>query len=199
MMQLRHNPTSPFVRKVMVAAIELGLDGEIERVPADVWSPDSDIGKDNPLLKVPALICDEGTLVDSTLIASYLDTRAGSRLFPPRGEGWRTLQLYQLADGIMEASVACVVETLRRPEELRSEALLGRNMQRIGNALDVIERDYEPDAGGVDIATVTLAVALAYLDFRQPDFDWRTGHPRLSAFYDAFAARPSMQQTVPPT
>ena len=59
-MKLRHGPTSPFVRKVMVVAHETGLEGRIERIATKVWAPDTDVAKDNPLGKIPALILDDG-------------------------------------------------------------------------------------------------------------------------------------------
>ena len=56
-MKLHYSATSPFVRKVLVSAIELGLDGEIEKVPAQV-SPinrSAAVIADNPLGQVPTL------------------------------------------------------------------------------------------------------------------------------------------------
>lgn len=48
-MKLRYSPTSPYVRKVSVTAIEKGLDNNIERIPTNVWDVATDIGQDNPL------------------------------------------------------------------------------------------------------------------------------------------------------
>ena len=42
-MQLRYSPTSPYVRKVSVTAIEAGLADKIERVATDPWSPETDL------------------------------------------------------------------------------------------------------------------------------------------------------------
>jgi glutathione S-transferase len=53
-MRLRYSPTSPYVRKVSVTAIELGLAGTIERVPTHTQDRDSGIAEHNPLGKVPA-------------------------------------------------------------------------------------------------------------------------------------------------
>ena len=39
MMKLRYSPTSPYVRKVSVVAIETGLDARLERVPTDIRAP----------------------------------------------------------------------------------------------------------------------------------------------------------------
>ena len=59
-MQLRYSPTSPYVRKVSVCAIELGLAERIERIPTDTLDPNSGLAEHNPLVKVPALILDGG-------------------------------------------------------------------------------------------------------------------------------------------
>jgi glutathione S-transferase len=38
---------------------------------------------------------------------------------------------------------------------------------------------------------------LGWLDFRFGDDDWRSGRPNLARWYERFAARPSMQATIP--
>jgi len=48
-MQLRYSPTSPYVRKVMVTAIETGLDKDIEKIPTNSWAPDTDLPDNNPV------------------------------------------------------------------------------------------------------------------------------------------------------
>src|SRR5437899_13025096 len=57
-MKLQWSPRSPFVRKVMVAAHELGLAGKIEcvRSVAAMGKPNPAIMLDNPLSKIPALV-----------------------------------------------------------------------------------------------------------------------------------------------
>ena len=90
-MKLYHSTTSPYVRKVMVAAIELGLADRIETVAAKV-SPivrTAPVIADNPLGKLPTLITDDGmVLFDSRVILEYLDGLAGGgRLIPAAGTG----------------------------------------------------------------------------------------------------------------
>ncbi|HNM44872.1 glutathione S-transferase N-terminal domain-containing protein, partial [Plasticicumulans sp.] len=88
-MRLRYSPTSPFVRKISVAALELGLAERITRVPTNPWDPASDIAHDNPLGRIPALVLDDGSgtvLYDSPVIVEYLDALAGGgRLLPAAG------------------------------------------------------------------------------------------------------------------
>ncbi|MEO8442427.1 MAG: hypothetical protein ABI547_08065, partial [Betaproteobacteria bacterium] len=49
----------------------------------------------------------------------------------------------------------------------------------------------------VNVAQITLACALA-LEARNPDFRWRSGHPKLGRWFDEIAARPSFTATAPP-
>lgn len=202
-MKLRYSPTSPYVRKVAVAAIEAGLDGRIERIETDVWNPETDIAEDNPLGKVPALVTDDGTvLCDSPTICDYLDSlHDGPRLVPAEGaERWQVLNLHALASGIMDAAVARVVEVRARPEALRFDGWLQRQTLKIGHALDALEG--RAAAGGLDgpvtLGTITLGCALGYLDLRFSEDAWRDGRPALAAWYETFSRRPSMQATVPP-
>ena len=90
-MKLRYSPTSPYVRKVTVTAIETGLDKRIERIftmPASA----PDLPNDNPLGKVPALIMDNGEpLIDLPVIVDIstacIRARRSSR--PPARRGGR--------------------------------------------------------------------------------------------------------------
>jgi glutathione S-transferase len=50
--------------------------------------------------------------------------------------------------------------------------------------------------GPLDMAQITLGCALG-LEARIPDFRWRHAHPKLNAWYEPIAARPSFQATVP--
>ncbi|MDP1165981.1 glutathione S-transferase C-terminal domain-containing protein, partial [Klebsiella pneumoniae] len=50
-------------------------------------------------------------------------------------------------------------------------------------------------ASHFDIAAISVACALGYLDFRHPDMQWRLDNPRLAAWYAEVSQRPSMQQT----
>ncbi len=203
-MKLRYSPTSPYVRKVVVTAIEAGLDERIERIETDVWNPETDIAEDNPLGKVPALVTDEGrVLCDSPTICDYLDSlHEGPRLIPAEGPArWQVLNLHALANGVMDAAVARVIEHRARPEHLRFDGWLERQKLKIDRALDSLDRQAAEGAldGTVNLGTITVGCALGYLDLRFSEDAWREGRPALEAWYEAFSQRPSMQATVPPT
>ena len=207
-MKLRYSPTSPYVRKVLVAAIELGLAGRIERVPTDTQDRDSGLAEHNPLGKVPALILDGGgVLYDSPVICEYLDSlHDGPRLFPAAGSArWTALRQQALGDGIMDAAVLRMLETLRRPEALRWQRWIAHQTAKVTRALDQFEAEAAKLEGALEgalegpptIGQIAAGCALGYLDFRFPDLDWRSGRPRLAAWHENFAQRPSMQETTP--
>jgi glutathione S-transferase len=197
-MRLRYSNASPFVRKVLVFAHETGLAQDIELVPTDVWAADTDIGRDNPLGKVPTLVTADGAFIGSALCCEYLDSlHTGPTLIPRDPPArWQVLQRHALADGIIEAAVAHVVETLRRPAALMYSGTLERQQEKMHRALDVIEHDV-PAHDAIDFASVTLGCALGYLDFRHGALRWRTDRPKLAAWYSQFETRPSMMATAP--
>ena len=87
MLTLRSSPSSPFVRKVRIAASVLGLEPEIALEPADTMNASDPVRRQNPLGKIPALVLEDGTvLFDSRVILDYLDHRAGGgRILGPVG------------------------------------------------------------------------------------------------------------------
>ena len=138
-MKLRYSATSPYVRKVLVTAFELGLEKRIERIPTDVHTPDSALDNDNPLSKVPALTMEDSeVLYDSPVICEYLDSlHQGTKLFPPAGPArWRALRQQALCDGILDAAILCMLESKRRPEALRWPDAIAKQSGKMSRALD---------------------------------------------------------------
>ncbi len=108
-MKIFYAAPSPFVRKCLVTAHELGLRERIELVPAAAHPVNRDpkVVAKNPLGKIPTLVTDEGVaLFDSRVICEYLNELGGGRLIPAGGaERWRVLADQALADGIMDAAI----------------------------------------------------------------------------------------------
>jgi glutathione S-transferase len=198
-LKLRWSATSPYSRKVIVTAIETGLDRWVERIPSDIRDPHSDIVRDNPLGKIPALITEGGeVLYDSPVICEYLDSlHDGRKLFPPAGGArWTALRRQALADGITDAAVLRLVES-RRPAAQQSPGWIEKQRQVIERGLDVLEEEVAGITGGVTIGHIAIGCALGYLDFRLAGEDWRPSRPGLARWYGEFASRPSMRETVP--
>ena len=115
MMKLLSSPSSPFVRKVRIAAGMKGVLDRIEMQPTDTNKGDADLYRQNPLGKIPCLITDSGmALYDSPVICEYLDTLAPEPvLFPKSGsERFGVLTQSALGDGILDAALLLVYESV---------------------------------------------------------------------------------------
>jgi glutathione S-transferase len=201
-MKLHYNVASPYVRKVMAVAIETGLRARLEVVPRKMSpvNPDAELSRDNPLGKVPCLVADDGTvLYDSRVVCEYLDgLHDGPKMFPPAGPArWEALRRQAEGDGILDAAVLARYETFLRPEERRWPDWIAGQKTKIAHALDALEGETGSFGSAVDIGTITIGCALGYLDFRYAADDWRRGRPKLAAWHDSFAKRPSMAETAP--
>jgi glutathione S-transferase len=201
-MRLFFNNASPFVRKVRVFVRETGLDKNVEEVATAV-SPVTEspaLAKANPLVKIPALILDDGTaLFDSPVICEYLDTlHSGRKLFPAAGPSrWSALRLQATGDGILDAGVLCRYEMAVRPKEFQWAGWVAGQKTKWHGGLDFLEREAGALDGESTIGSITVACALGWLDFRYGDDNWRTGRPQLTAWYEKFSTRPSMKATMP--
>jgi glutathione S-transferase len=199
-MKLYGDVISPFVRMCLVTAHEVGLGQKVAREEARV-APDAvnaAFAAINPIGKVPALVTDHGhALHDSRVIMEYLCHVAGDKLLIPDDgvKRFRVLTLLALGQGMGDAAVGYRYETAARPAALRWDAWAKRQAQRIDMALDELEKNWGKDLEGVSAGTIAVAVVLGYMDFRMPDWGWRTGRPGVAAFVERFAARPSMQAT----
>ena len=197
---LRSTLTSPFGRKVRMAAAVLGLADRYRLEPADTLNEADTLRQQNPLGKLPCLLLEDGTaLYDSRVIIEFLQEEAGSdRLVPKSGIArYTTLTRATLADGITDAALLMVYEGRFRDSATHSERWLAHQRGKIMRALAVLESE-PPDPGRTDVAAIALSCALAYLDWRKP-LQWRAAHPRLAQWLADFAqAEPAFNATRAP-
>lgn len=195
-MKLHWSPRSPFVRKVMIAASELGVEPRIQRMRNVVQQPDLNpvVMMDNPLNKIPTLILDDGTpLIDSRVICEYLDgLDGGAMLFPEGAARWPALRWQALADGILEQEVLWRNERNRDAGE-RSTAFIRCYREKVIAGLDRLEAESGAlEAAPYAIGHVTIGCLLAYTDFRFDELAWRVGRSGLARWYAGFAERPAV-------
>ena len=201
MMKLHWSPRSPYVRKVMIAAHEMGLADRLQTVRTVVGgtTPHLELMRENPLGKIPTLVLEDRTIIyDSPVICEYLDTlHDGARLFPPWPERLTALRRLALGDGMLDIALAWLGERFR-PAERQSESHMAPWQTKIRCCVDALELEAEALAGSsFSIGHIAIGIALSYLDFRFADLKWRDGHPRLAAWHTAFDARPSVQANPP--
>lgn len=196
MMKLHWSPRSPFVRKVMIAAHELGFADRIGTVRTLVGAAivNRDLLAENPINKIPTLVLEDGTvLYDSHVIIEYLDDLAGGgKLIPRPGPArWQELRRHALANGLLEQLLLWMAER-NKPHPL--PALLDAYALKADSALAALDAEIGAIAEApVGIAQITIAIVGDYLDFRFPDLGWRARYPKLAAWQAAFAQRPSVR------
>jgi len=198
-MKLYYSPHSPYVRKVLVSAVELDLFRSIELLPSTVGPIERDkiVVAQNPLGQVPTLVtgCDS-VLTDSRVICEYLNEVGNGSILPASGpDRFAVLTDHTIADGLVNAALLARYEDVLRPAEKRWEPWYEAQMNKIRSVLDYFTEKGGGQDGRVDVGTITLACGLGYLDHRFPDFDWRAGRSSLAAWHHRFSERPSMQAT----
>lgn len=199
-MKLYSHPVSPFARKVRVVAHELNAPLEVIDVNP---GGNPEVRRVNPLGKIPVLVLDDGSaLFDLPVICEYLNERYGGKFFPGMSiwrnstGRWRALGLQALGDGIGDAAVARMTES-RLPEAQRNSATIVRHQEAIAASADLLERAAPKLAELPTIGEVSIGCALGYLDFRMPEFAWRTARPNLRDWFEKFSQTASMLATAP--
>lgn len=198
-MELLGSPASPFVRKVRVLIAEAGIAGVgFTPVTASPLGGDAAINAANPLGKIPVLRLSDGqTIYDSRVITRFLDDHAQAGFYP-QSRLWAVLTQEALADGIMEAAVGITYEKRHRDPQMQHGPWIEGQWAKIDRALDHLNQTL-PATGDApaDMAQIGIACALAYLDFRHGERDWRKGRANLAAFDARMAARPAFADTRP--
>lgn len=200
-MKLIGSYTSPFVRKISVILLEKGVTFEfVNELP---YAEKNSVAHYNPLGKVPALVTDSGEQwFDSPIIAEYLELLDIAPALLPRDphESLKVRQLEALADGVMDAALVHVRE-LQRPAAQQSETELLRQREKISRALDTLEEQAAQGALSADkltIATIAVACAIGYLNFRRVSPGWCVNRPHLVKLVEALFQRESFARTEPP-
>lgn len=196
-MKILFSPTSPYVRKCLVTAHELGLDSRLTLLPSNAHpvQRDRSIIVDNPLGKVPTFFTDDGqVLYDSSVICEYLNHLAGGSLIPAPGPArWETLTLQSLGDGILDAALLARYEDFARPEPLRWPEWRAGQLDKAETSMAHLEARPALLAGRVDLGAIAVGCALGYLDLRFADLGWRGRYPQVARWFEEFGARPSMR------
>ncbi len=193
-MKLYNGPTSPFGRKVSVLYRELGLP--VDEITIDVYSSEFLDGI-NPLRQIPTLELDDGRpIYDSTVIALYLVELAGRADVFPDDQRWDVLTFCAMCDGLMEAVLQRRMETLR-PDGEKSPSTIAKLEARANRTVSNLAAQlHRIEGNGLRLDRIAAVCALEYVGFRLSD-DWRTLHPSLAAWCEAYGRHPGFAATRP--
>ena len=201
-MILHWSPRSPYVRKVMIAIAEMGLQNRVRtvRTVAGGTTLHPELMKINPVGKIPTLELPDGSAIyDSPVIIEYLDTlHDGPKLYPAAWpERLTALRRHALGQGMLDTALPLLAEGLRPPER-QSEPHKELWRRKLAGCVAALESEAEALAtSGFTVGHLAIGVALAYLDFRFAALAWRDDHNKLAAWHETFNARASVRATMP--
>lgn len=190
---------SPFARKIRILLAEKGIPFEI--VIEAPWVSNS-IEQVNPLMQVPCLILDNDyTLFDSRVIEDYLEFLVPMHIPEEINAKLAVKKWAALADGMLDAGIKIRAETVMRPPELIHQPWLDRQYRKLHLGLTYMESHLQyhlwcanDQYSLADVATVSM---LGFLDFRLPDFDWRTRYPQVAKLANYLNALEPYSSTLP--
>lgn len=198
-MELKYSPTSPYVRKVLVVAHELGIKDRLQLTNTDPRAERASLSQLNPLSKIPTLITDGGAVMfDSSVICEFLDAEFGDhRLLPSSGQRrWEILTRSVLAQGALDAAILVRLEEMR-PESERSAHWIATQLGRVQSVLDHFEATIARSGAGLDLSQITLACTLGWIQFRHPARLWFDQREQLKRWFEEISQRPSLRATAP--
>ena len=194
-MRLYVTPASPFARMARVVVHEKRLGSRVEILAAQTRTIDSPYYRINPSGRVPYLVRDDGVgMEESELICAWL----GQPDFAiPAPDAWEERRLYGFARSMVDG-ISVWNRELARPENERSPTVIRHEMTRAQRMAFLWEREIVSPLmhGPFNLLHLTLACCLG-LEARNPDFRWRDGNPKLAAWFDPIAKRPSFVATAP--
>ncbi|MEL6475868.1 MAG: glutathione S-transferase family protein [Pseudomonadota bacterium] len=190
---------SPFVRRVALWCAHQGR--KIERRELTVAGDDFiEIGKHNPVARVPILILDDGThLIETFAICDYLEQTApeGLRLIPSSGaERVECLQRLALANSTAEKIVAMVYEKVRRPVEFQWQSWQDRLDRQIAGGLSVLDQTAEGRRDEYDGGDLAMIIAYHFAEAATP-FLLEPGYPHLRDMANRAMDWPGVTETMP--
>lgn len=181
-------PLSPFVRKVVVAVKEKGLEAEV--VPSNPSQPDPEFAAVSPFHKIPAFRDGDFAIADSTAIVTYLDAKyPGPALLPAAPEARaRAIWFEEVADTVcIPAGAPIVLNRFLRPnifgvegneeEAVAAEEALKRPMTYLEG---VVTGGWL--AGEFSIGDIAIASTIRTLGYAGWEID-AAAYPRLAAWY----------------
>jgi len=191
-------PGSPYARMARIVVLEKKLGERVEVVQAQTRKADSPYYRINPSGRVPYLVRDDGVgIEESQLICEYLDGLDATPIF--QNSNLEARRLEAIARSFLDG-LAVWLREIMRPENERSPTTVEHEKSRMQRLAGFWEKEVGHAAmnGPLNMAQLTLACALG-MAARSRELDWRSGHPKLAAWFDRFATRPSFAATAPPS
>ena len=190
---LFNGPNSPFGRKTKITSLvqEIYLEEKIIKVQEADF-----LDKHNPLRKIPTLLINGLTIIDSDNVCFYLDSISNKKTLFPKDDYFKIISIVSVANGLMESVLERRMEIIR-PDNEKSKNFINKQEIRIRRTIKWLEdnwKNYNEDYLTMD--QIAVACALDYTMFRFND-KWRANHPKLNKWFSVFEKKDFMKSTIP--
>ena len=190
---LYNGPTSPFGRKVKIVSIVHEID--LEEKIINVYEADF-LDKSNPLRKIPTLLINNLSIIDSDNICLYFDSIGNNKSLFPKDHYWKIMSLTSLANGLMEAVLERFME-LSRPDQEQSKKFIEKLETRALRTINWLENNWNNyNDGYLTMDQIAIACALDYASFRFTN-KWKNDHIKLNKWFNTFLDNEYMKSTLP--
>jgi len=211
MLKLYSTDWSPWVRKVRIAAIERGIEDQIELVPANIGfaektlkTVESDLVKYNPSGRVPTLITEDGNYIfDSTVIVHYLDEIGDLETIIPKDRDKKiySLKINALVDEVIDSLRHITFEN-KKDINVRLPDWMEALDKKVRRGIDVLQEEIKnfsnKDVGILNLADIGLIILLGSIK-RNPNSIYKNLSVQLDSWYDEMQNRLSVKDTNPPS
>ena len=190
---LYNGPNSPFGRKTKITSLvqEVTLEEKIIKVQEANF-----LDKHNPLRKIPTLLVNDLTIIDSDNICIYLDSISKKKTLFPKKEYFKIISMISVANGLMESVLERRMEKIR-PNNEQSNNFINKQEIRISRTIKWIENNWNNyEENYLTMDQIAIACSLEYTNFRLNN-QWEKDCPRLIKWLINFRKKDFMKSTIP--
>ena len=190
---LYNGPNSPFGRKTKITSLvqEVTLEEKIIKVQEANF-----LDKHNPLRKIPTLLVNDLTIIDSDNICIYLDSISKKKTLFPKKEYFKIISMISVANGLMESVLERRMEKIR-PNNEQSNNFINKQEIRISRTIKWIENNWNNyEENYLTMDQIAIACSLEYTNFRLNN-QWEKDCPKLIKWLINFRKKNFMKSTIP--
>jgi glutathione S-transferase len=190
---LYNGPNSPFGRKTKITSLvqEITLEEKIIKVQEANF-----LDKHNPLRKIPTLLVNDLTIIDSDNICIYLDSISNKKTLFPKKEYFKIISMISVANGLMESVLERRMEKIR-PNNEQSNNFINKQEIRISRTIKWLENNWNNyEENYLTMDQIAVACSLEYTNFRLNN-QWEKDCPKLIKWLNDFRKKDFMKSTIP--
>ena len=190
---LYNGPNSPFGRKTK--ATSLAQEIKLEEKIINVYEANF-LDKHNPIRKIPTLVVNGLSIIDSDNICLYIDSISKKNPLFPKKNYWQIMTITSIANGLMESVLERRMETIRSDKE-KSTNFINKQEARIIRTIKWLEDNWSNyDNNYLTMDQIAIACALDYTMFRFND-KWKKSNSKLNKWFTNFIENDFMKSTQP--